>query len=85
MRTSAGQLWENNPYLTPIADGDPEAEVVPMRYDLIHQSNEGAYHFIHGYARHLEEVLGVRVPVTRQFLISSRRLGDCADCRCHPS
>ena len=65
VRTPAGQLWENNPYLTPLADGDPEAEVVPMRYDLIHESNEGAHHYIHGYARHLEAVLGVRVPVTR--------------------
>jgi hypothetical protein len=65
VRTTAGHLWENNPYVTPLADDDPEAEVVPMRYDLIHQSNEGAYHFIHGYARHLEDVLGVRVPVTR--------------------
>src|SRR5436305_285412 len=65
VRTTAGQLWENNPYLTPLSDDEPGVEVVPMRYDLIHESNEGAYHFIHGYARHLERALGVRIPVTR--------------------
>lgn len=65
VRTTARHLWENNPYLTPLSETDPEVEVVPMRYDLIHQSNEGAYHFVHGYVRHLEEVLGVRIPVTK--------------------
>jgi hypothetical protein len=65
VRTSAGQLWENNPYLTPLSEDDSDVEMVPMRYDLIHESNEGAYHFIHGYVRHLEEVLGMRIPVVK--------------------
>src|ERR1700722_2337388 len=65
VRTSAGQLWENNPYLTRLSDDDPDVELIPMRYDLIHQSNEGAYHFIHGFVRHLEEVLGLRIPDTK--------------------
>jgi hypothetical protein len=65
VRTPARQLWENNPYLTPLSEDDPDVQVVPMHYDLIHDSNEGAHHFIHGYARHLEAVLGLRVPVTR--------------------
>src|SRR5262249_51157164 len=65
VRTSAGQLWDNNPYLTPLADDDPEVEFIPMNYDLIHESNEGPYHFIHGYVQHLEEVLNLRIPVTK--------------------
>jgi hypothetical protein len=65
VRTPAGELWENNPHVTPLDEDDPAVEVLPMRYDLIHQSNEGAYHFIHGYVRHLEENLGLRIPVTR--------------------
>jgi ADP-heptose:LPS heptosyltransferase len=65
VRTGVAQLWENNSYITPLSEDDPEVEIVPMRYDLIHQSNEGAYHFIHGYIRHLEDVLGVRIPATR--------------------
>jgi hypothetical protein len=65
VRTPAMQLWENNPYLTPVSDDEPGVQVVPMEYDLIHESNEGAHHFIHGYARHLEKVLGLRIPVTK--------------------
>ncbi len=65
VRTSAGQLWENNLYLTRLSEDDPDVERIPMRYDLIHESNEGAHHFIHGYLRHLEEVLGLRIPVTK--------------------
>ncbi len=65
VRTPADAIWDNNPYITRLDDQDPAAKTIPMRYDLIHQSNEGAYHFIHGYARHLEEVLGLRIPVTR--------------------
>lgn len=64
VRTPAWQLWENNPYLTTLREDDPGVEVIPMEYDLIHQSNEGPYHFIHGYVRHLEDVLGLKIPVT---------------------
>jgi ADP-heptose:LPS heptosyltransferase len=65
VRTSAMELWENNPHLTPLSEDEPGVEIVPMRYDLIHDSNEGAHHFIHGYVRHLEDVLGLCIPVTR--------------------
>src|SRR5262245_2802715 len=65
VRTSAPALWEHNPYLTPLREGDPGVRTLAMHYELIHQSNHAPYHFIHGYARHLEEALGVRIPVTR--------------------
>ena len=65
VRTSAGAIWENNPYITPLDASDPSVRTIAMRYDLIHQSNQGAYHFIHGYVRHLEDELGVRIPLTK--------------------
>jgi hypothetical protein len=48
---------------------DPEIEVFDSAYDgdyiaSINKCNQGAYHFIHGYAQDLEKKLGVRVPVT---------------------
>jgi hypothetical protein len=64
VRTSAGALWENNPYVTPVDEEGSTVRSIPMRYDLIHQSNQGPYHFIHGYVRHLEDELGLRVPMT---------------------
>jgi FkbM family methyltransferase len=65
VRTSAPALWENNPYLTPLREGDPGVEILDMHYPLIHQSNQRPYHFLHGYAQYLEQQLGVRIPVTR--------------------
>lgn len=65
VRTPAPALWENNPHLTKLDERDPGVEVIEMQYDLIHRSNEQPYHFIHGYAHHLEEALGIRIPVTR--------------------
>ena len=64
VRTSAQQLWENNPYLTPLKEGDPDIRTIEMQYPLINQSNTRPYHFIHGYAQFLEEQLGVRIPLT---------------------
>ena len=65
VRTSVPPLWENNPYLTPLLEEDACVQIIPMEYELIHQSNAGAFHFIHGFHKHLEGVLGVRVPVTK--------------------
>ncbi len=64
VRTTAGQLWENNPYLTPLDEHDPRVRVIEMQYPLVHQSNTSSYHFIHGYAQYLAQELGVPIPVT---------------------
>jgi hypothetical protein len=61
IRTSCGQLWENNPYLTPIEDDEPGVETIECEYPLIHRSNTSPYHFIHGYHQFLENKLDVKV------------------------
>jgi len=60
VRTNVPELWENNPYVTPLDDG----EWIEMHYPAIHQSNQRPYHFIHGFAQYLEEWLRVRIPIT---------------------
>lgn len=65
IRTSCDALWENNPYLSRLSDGEPGVESIDVEYPLIHQSNDRPYHFIHGYAQFLEDRLGVRIPVTK--------------------
>ncbi|HEX7378835.1 MAG TPA: hypothetical protein VF278_17060 [Pirellulales bacterium] len=65
VRTSAPAIWENNPHITPIADGANGVEFIDCRYPLIHTSNTAPYHFIHGFHRFLEDRLGVRIPVTQ--------------------
>ena len=64
VRTTAMSLWDNNPHLTPLEEGDPGVQVLEMQYPAIHQSNYRPYHFIHGYAQFLEDRLGVRIPLT---------------------
>lgn len=64
VRTAADALWQHNPHLIPLKEGDPGVEVLDMHYPLIHQSNRRPYHFIHGYAQYLEQQLGVSVPVS---------------------
>jgi FkbM family methyltransferase len=65
VRTSAQPLWENNPHLTPLREGDTGVRVLDMHYPLIHQSNQRPYHFLHGYVQYLEQQLALRIPVTR--------------------
>ena len=65
VRTSAPALWENNPFLTPLSDDDPEVEVLDCEYPLIHASNEAPYHFIHGFIDHLNQRLGLAIRPTR--------------------
>jgi len=64
VRTSAPAIWENNPYLTPLDEHDSAVTTINMHYPAIHQSNQRPYHFIHGYAQHLEQQLNVRIPMT---------------------
>lgn len=64
VRTAAGPLWENNPYLTQLDDNDPGVQTIEMHYPLIHSSNQRPFHFIHGFIQYLEQQLNRRIPVT---------------------
>lgn len=61
VRTSCPALWEHNPFITPVADDDPQAEMIECHYPLIHQSNTAPYHMLHGFRMFLEEWLGVAI------------------------
>jgi ADP-heptose:LPS heptosyltransferase len=65
VRTPADALFENNPYITRLDDNDPDVEKIRMEYPLIHESNQGAHHFIHGFAQFLEKKLRVHIHVSK--------------------
>lgn len=65
VRTPSPAIWENNPFVTPLHDEDPEASLIECHYPLVHQSNELPYHFIHGFIQHLNAELGTNVQPTR--------------------
>jgi ADP-heptose:LPS heptosyltransferase len=62
VRTPAMQIWQHNPYLTNLDEKDPEVNIIKVEYPLIHRSNTGPFHFIHGYRMFLEEALGIKIP-----------------------
>ena len=64
VQTSAGAIWENNPYLTKFDANDGEVLDIEMHYPLIHEANVRPFHFIHGYAQFLESRLGIQIPVS---------------------
>lgn len=64
VRTSVKSIWDNNPYIKPLDEKDPDVTVIKAEYPLIHQSNKAPYHFIHGFRMHLEKELGVSIPAT---------------------
>lgn len=65
VRTTADALWDNNPNITRLREGEAGVEQIEMQYPLIHQSGQRPYHFIHGYVQFLEQQLNLRIPVTR--------------------
>jgi ADP-heptose:LPS heptosyltransferase len=64
VRTSCRPFWDNNPYITPISDDDPDAIYIECEYPLIHESNQLPVHFIHGFRTHLSETLGIAIRPT---------------------
>ena len=63
VRTSSPEIWENNPYLTKL--DEKESEVFDVGYPIIHNSNDGAYHFIHGFRLDIEDKLGIKIKSTK--------------------
>jgi ADP-heptose:LPS heptosyltransferase len=76
VRTSCGAIWEHNPYLTKLEDGDPGVRRIAMHYDgqgghsswaNIHRSNQQPAHFLHAYCEHLANSLGLPSLHPREF------------------
>jgi ADP-heptose:LPS heptosyltransferase len=65
VRTSNPELWENNPYLTPLEIDDGGATVLECHYPLIQLSNQRPVHFLHGFIEYLNEQLGLQIKPTR--------------------
>jgi ADP-heptose:LPS heptosyltransferase len=61
VRTSADQLWQHNPRLTPLQNDDPEVITLQCNYPLIHRSNESPYHFVEAFTEFLNDKLSLHV------------------------
>ena len=54
-------LWENNPYLTPLSKEDASVEHIDCSYPLIDRCNETPYHCLHGFIEFLNDHLGLAI------------------------
>ncbi|HVK58548.1 MAG TPA: glycosyltransferase family 9 protein [Candidatus Kapabacteria bacterium] len=64
VRTYCQALWENNPYLTPLDEHDPEVTILDCDYPLIRSSNQVPYHCLHGFIHFLNGSLGLAISPT---------------------
>ena len=64
VRTPSPGLWENNPWITKMADDEPGVELIECHYPLIHRSNQTPVHFLQGFTDFLSEKLGVAIQPT---------------------
>lgn len=65
VRTSCGELWENNPYITRIDEEEDDVKRFRVDYPLIHAPNsQFGLHFVNGYRMHLEKLLNISIPPT---------------------
>jgi ADP-heptose:LPS heptosyltransferase len=61
VRTSVDQLWEHNPFLTPLREDDPDVTTLRCNYPLIHRSNESPYHFVEAFTHYVNDKLALNV------------------------
>jgi len=59
--TPCMQLWDNNPNWTKLKSTDPDTMTITCKYPLINECNQGQHHFMHGFRRYLEDVLGIPI------------------------
>ncbi len=64
VRTSCSELWENNPFITPLDEKAKGVKVLDCHYPLIHQSNEAPFHCIHGFIQDLNAQLKLKIRPT---------------------
>lgn len=65
VRTPFSELWENNPYVTPLDEYDAGTKILECDLSLIDRSHEVACHCLHGYLDFLNRYLGVSIKPTR--------------------
>ncbi len=64
VRTCCPQLWQHNPYVTPLGENDPEVTVLDCRMPLVNRCSHAPYHVIQGFMEFLNETLDLKIRPT---------------------
>ena len=65
VRSACPELWENNPNLTALAEGDPGVELIECSYPIINHANQRPYQCLHGFIEFLNATLHLSIKPTR--------------------
>lgn len=49
VRTSTNEIWENNPFITPLRESDADVKNVEIKYPTVHCSKQTAVSFINAH------------------------------------
>ena len=63
-QTTCMELWENNPYITPLDPTQDRVTIIQCHYPMINCANQWAYHFIHGFTDYLNRIMSLSIRVT---------------------
>lgn len=64
VRTPCPEIWENNPHLTPLKEGDSEVEQVEINYDEINECGWRQEHWTDAFRHDAEKKLKVKIKKT---------------------
>jgi ADP-heptose:LPS heptosyltransferase len=64
VRTFYADLWQNNPYLTPLDESDPDVEILDCHFPLIDRCDHTPYHCLHGFIEFLNDRLSLNIRPT---------------------
>src|SRR5258708_16690513 len=64
VRTVCPDLWDNNPYVTPLLDKDRTVEHIDCSYPLINRCDRIPYHCLHGFIEFLNQRLSLSIKPT---------------------
>lgn len=65
VRTPCKEIWDHNPYLSSLDENDDNVEIYNVGYPIIHESDDGPWHFIHGYRLDIENQTGLKIKPTK--------------------
>jgi ADP-heptose:LPS heptosyltransferase len=65
VHSNSQPLWDNNPYITHIDNGDKEAKHIVSEYKLINFANTEPIHFLHGFCKDFSTKMNVQVYPTQ--------------------
>jgi len=74
LRTPCPDLWQGNPLVTKLQDNAPGVMHLRAEYGLIHSSNQGSNHFVHGFGHDFTTKLGL--PIRAGEFKADLRLSD---------